>query len=78
MDVCNNIAKIFFKEHEVLFGGRIVMAGVGLLENTRDFNLGRLDPPDDFLAFDLLKGKYFIQFSLELFDKVLLVIVRPC
>lgn len=85
VDIGNDIAQVFFEQHEILFQGYIGLAAwcavwgllICLRNNIVDFLLTGSNSLDDLLALDLLKCEDFVQFGFQLPDKALLVLVGP-
>jgi hypothetical protein len=77
VDICNNVAEIFFEEKVILLSWCIRSLVVSLRDSLVDFRVCNLDTLDDFLTLDLLKGKDFIKFALKLLYELLLVVIRP-
>ena len=91
MDIGNDIAQIFFQQHEILFSGKIflLVPAVPILrwsfwaslvqsaDHIIDLLLACLDTSHNLTRLDALKGEDFVKFSLQFCNKCLFVILGP-
>lgn len=85
VDIGNDIAQVFFQQHEILLQGHIGLAGMRLVGSlliclSNDivyFLLARPNPLHNLLALDLLESEDLVQFGFQLLDKLLLILLIP-
>ncbi len=90
MNVRNDITQVLLQHHKVILSGsdwclRSLWGSFGpcwrpriqQLNNILDLLLSDLDPSHDLAGFYLLEGKNFLQFSLQVLHKGLLILLRP-
>jgi len=77
VDIRNNVTQVLFQQFIILLSRGIVAASSRVGNDAVDFDLGSLNSLDDFLGSHLLEGENLVEFSFQLFDEAMFIIVGP-